>query len=200
MSVALDSVMETQVAQLNLLLYQIYRPYFNADPESVGGDTLTCGVCRKEFALADIVKFIQHKVLTCNKENYNADSKKSVAATENGGSTDNVISSENEANALETSTTTLVTTSASDTPPTSSTLTRRHSISTTTEVKSLSSSAASPADKVKTELEQPLRKKTLCMDAESNTVNSGKQEASLSILHLLQCMKIVCESHDASSS
>ena len=26
---ALDSVMETQVAQLNLLLYQIYRPYFN---------------------------------------------------------------------------------------------------------------------------------------------------------------------------
>ena len=29
MSVALDSVMETQAAQLNLLLYQIYRPYFN---------------------------------------------------------------------------------------------------------------------------------------------------------------------------
>lgn len=25
----MDSVMETQVAQLNLLLYQIYRPYFN---------------------------------------------------------------------------------------------------------------------------------------------------------------------------
>ena len=25
----LDSVMETQAAQLNLLLYQIYRPYFN---------------------------------------------------------------------------------------------------------------------------------------------------------------------------
>ena len=29
MSVALDSVMESQAAQLNLLLYQIYRPYFN---------------------------------------------------------------------------------------------------------------------------------------------------------------------------
>ena len=29
MSVALDSVVETQAAQLNLLLYQIYRPYFN---------------------------------------------------------------------------------------------------------------------------------------------------------------------------
>ncbi|QQP55050.1 Putative LOC100743078, partial [Caligus rogercresseyi] len=39
------------------------------DPECVGGDTLTCGVCQKDFALADIVKFIQHKVLTCNKEN-----------------------------------------------------------------------------------------------------------------------------------
>jgi len=35
----------------------------------VGGDTLTCGVCGKEFALTDIVKFIQHKVLNCNKEN-----------------------------------------------------------------------------------------------------------------------------------
>ena len=44
----------------------------------MGGDTLTCGVCRKEFALADIVKFIQHKVLTCNKENYRC-------STENGG-------------------------------------------------------------------------------------------------------------------
>ncbi len=29
MSVALDSVMETQAAQLNLLLYHMYRPYFN---------------------------------------------------------------------------------------------------------------------------------------------------------------------------
>ena len=42
----------------NLFLF-----YFLADPELVGGDTLTCGVCGKDFALADIVKFIQHKVL-----------------------------------------------------------------------------------------------------------------------------------------
>ena len=28
-NVGLDSVMESQAAQLNLLLYQIYRPYFN---------------------------------------------------------------------------------------------------------------------------------------------------------------------------
>ncbi|XP_076318308.1 BCL11 transcription factor A-like isoform X1 [Tachypleus tridentatus] len=32
-------------------------------------DTLTCGVCHKEFALSDILEFIQHKVRTCNKEN-----------------------------------------------------------------------------------------------------------------------------------
>ena len=34
MSVALDSVMESQAAQLNLLLYQIYRPYFNGKTHS----------------------------------------------------------------------------------------------------------------------------------------------------------------------
>lgn len=33
-------------------------------------DILTCGACQKAFALSDIVKFIQHKVLQCNKENY----------------------------------------------------------------------------------------------------------------------------------
>jgi B-cell lymphoma/leukemia 11A len=33
-------------------------------------DILTCGSCQKTFALAEIVKFIQHKVLQCNKENY----------------------------------------------------------------------------------------------------------------------------------
>ena len=30
----LDSVMESQAAQLNLLLYQIYRPYFNGKREN----------------------------------------------------------------------------------------------------------------------------------------------------------------------
>lgn len=33
-------------------------------------DILTCGACQKPFALADICKFIQHKNLSCNKENY----------------------------------------------------------------------------------------------------------------------------------
>jgi hypothetical protein len=40
-----------------------------ADAEVVQ-DILTCGACQKPFALADICKFIQHKVLSCNKENY----------------------------------------------------------------------------------------------------------------------------------
>lgn len=33
-------------------------------------DILTCGVCQKPFALGDIIKFIQHKMAACNKENY----------------------------------------------------------------------------------------------------------------------------------
>lgn len=41
----------------------------SADAEVVQ-DILTCGACQKPFALADICKFIQHKVLSCNKENY----------------------------------------------------------------------------------------------------------------------------------
>ena len=33
-------------------------------------DLLTCGVCQKEFLLSDILKFIQHKINRCNKENH----------------------------------------------------------------------------------------------------------------------------------
>ena len=168
----------------------------SADPESVGGDTLTCGVCKKEFALADIVKFIQHKVLTCNKENYsncNTEGKKTSA--ENGSDSTIEVSE-------TTTTTNLTTTTLSSNPasaPTAASVTltgRRHSISTTTpvtEVKSLVTAAAAvasggqataashtgvennnlPGQLVKTELESR-RNKVECVDAESNTVNSGK--------------------------
>lgn len=48
--------------------------FFTADSDTtepeVTQDILTCGLCAKTFALSDIVKFIQHKVLQCNKENY----------------------------------------------------------------------------------------------------------------------------------
>ncbi|XP_018572513.1 B-cell lymphoma/leukemia 11A isoform X2 [Anoplophora glabripennis] len=44
------------------------------DADGVEGDPhqdiLTCGVCQKSFALSDIVRFIQHKVTACNKENF----------------------------------------------------------------------------------------------------------------------------------
>lgn len=40
-----------------------------ADPDS-HQDILTCGACQKPFALSDIVRFIQHKVASCNKENF----------------------------------------------------------------------------------------------------------------------------------
>lgn len=40
-----------------------------ADPDG-HQDILTCGACQKPFALSDIVRFIQHKVATCNKENF----------------------------------------------------------------------------------------------------------------------------------
>ncbi|XP_057656564.1 B-cell lymphoma/leukemia 11B isoform X1 [Diorhabda carinulata] len=45
-----------------------------ADADGVEGDPhqdiLTCGICQKPFALSDIVRFIQHKVTSCNKENF----------------------------------------------------------------------------------------------------------------------------------
>ncbi|CAH4034576.1 unnamed protein product [Pieris brassicae] len=34
----------------------------------VPADTLTCGACRRAFALSDIVRFIQHKVSSCDKD------------------------------------------------------------------------------------------------------------------------------------
>lgn len=40
-----------------------------ADPDN-HQDILTCGTCQKPFALSDIVRFIQHKVTSCNKENF----------------------------------------------------------------------------------------------------------------------------------
>ncbi|XP_059222554.1 B-cell lymphoma/leukemia 11A [Stomoxys calcitrans] len=42
----------------------------STEGDAAAQDILTCGACQKAFALSDIVKFIQHKVLQCNKENY----------------------------------------------------------------------------------------------------------------------------------
>lgn len=60
--------------KVDAYLYLAFACIFTADSESAEPgaiqDILTCGSCEKTFALADIVKFIQHKVLQCNKENY----------------------------------------------------------------------------------------------------------------------------------
>ena len=57
------------------------HPYFSSQPRSKyfpfpaesqnpgsPGDYLTCGGCRKKFVLADLTKFVQHKVLECSKK------------------------------------------------------------------------------------------------------------------------------------
>jgi hypothetical protein len=101
-------------------------------------------VCRKDFALADIVKFIQHKVLTCNKENYQC-SRSSENGTAGGDNTpaasasvlggidprESLISS---ANASPTTGTTTSSTASTTLSGSGSAVTRRHSISTTTAV------------------------------------------------------------------
>ena len=43
--------------------------YFLISAEQEQQDFITCGDCQHEFKLCDIVKFIQHKVNGCNKEN-----------------------------------------------------------------------------------------------------------------------------------
>ena len=137
--------------------------------------------------MADIVKFIQHKVLTCNKENYCGDKKKAENGTEVAVTADN----EEAASLQPTSEPTASSTSASSEQPTSilaaattTTLTRRHSISTTTEVKSSlldNNNTTTTGTEVKAELDpvsllrRVQRSKAEYVDAESNTFNSGKK-------------------------
>ena len=60
LNIGLDSVMETQAAQLNLLLYQIYRPYFN------GKHTFTKHV----FKRLDISNIIKQKFAKRSAKTY----------------------------------------------------------------------------------------------------------------------------------
>ena len=184
----------------------------SADPELVGGDTLTCGVCRKDFQLADIVKFIQHKVLTCNKENYQCggSSENGAAGGDNtpAAASAPVPSGDDLRGNINSGVTTpigsgVATSTASSALPGSGTaVTRRHSISTTTAVQQqppLSaltppSGKSSPligsgnnnnhlGDLVKAELEGKQRaastNKAECVDADTNTINSGRKCAGL---------------------
>lgn len=172
----------------------------------MGGDTLTCGVCSKDFALADIVKFIQHKVLTCNKENY---CKKSGTATENGkenGDTDDdpkeAAESESTNNNNNKETTNSLSSPSTPTAPsatdkvTSSPPQRRHSTGSSSPGsaggKSPHSTSSEPVgvipmgcdllgdannhklDKLKSESEESRKRKADCVDADTNTIITGK--------------------------
>jgi len=70
MNLSADGMAESQQGRhLNLLLlHQMYQPFF-AEESSSPGDYLTCGGCKRKYVLADLTKFVQHKVLDCNKEN-----------------------------------------------------------------------------------------------------------------------------------
>ena len=68
MSVALDSVMESQAAQLNLLLYQIYRPYFNGKTHThpllvhIGRCEERAGL-RKAFVTLELAHVLVHAAI-----------------------------------------------------------------------------------------------------------------------------------------
>ena len=198
--------------------------FITADPELVGGDTLTCGVCRKDFALADIVKFIQHKVLTCNKENYQCSrsSENGAAGGDNSPSAASAPVQGDPRESLNSSLNAPCTTAGTTTSTASTTLsgsgtsvTRRHSISTTTAIQQqppLSaltppSGKSSPligsgnnnnhlGDLVKAELEGKQRSssenKAECVDADTNTTNSGKKIYSYIYSYIYNNIYLVC--------
>jgi len=69
MNSILNKMGEIQAAQLNLLLlHSIFKP-ITEETSKPAKDLLNCGVCKKEFLLEDISKFIQHKSGNCHQTN-----------------------------------------------------------------------------------------------------------------------------------
>jgi len=150
-------------------------------------DSLTCGVCRKEFPLAEIVRFIQHKVLSCNKENYRLTG--AGARPSRGGEGDSMHSLQVDGAGSSSS-------GSSGANATGSVCSRRPSISApinsrrmtptlTTATSSGSGGGVETvldddmattegASAVKAESTDAVRERPMTADAESNTVNSGK--------------------------
>ena len=57
-------IFNAKIIQKNINI--IYFPI--ADSSLVGGDTLTCGECKRDFKLQELTLFIQHKALnSCKK-------------------------------------------------------------------------------------------------------------------------------------
>jgi len=70
MNLSADSTISEDRQNLSLvLLQQMYGQPLSDDSRKTRGDYLTCGGCRQKFDLSDLTKFVQHKVLDCNKEN-----------------------------------------------------------------------------------------------------------------------------------
>lgn len=68
---AFPLIFQVYFTSFYLLIYLSFCfSFISADTEITHQDILTCGSCQKPFPLGDIVKFIQHKILICNKENY----------------------------------------------------------------------------------------------------------------------------------
>lgn len=53
----------------SILTFVLFSSVSDDTKNKTGGDFLTCGGCRRKYDLADLTKFVQHKVLDCNKEN-----------------------------------------------------------------------------------------------------------------------------------
>eukprot|EP00090_Calanus_glacialis_P022893 TRINITY_DN3523_c0_g1_i1.p1 TRINITY_DN3523_c0_g1~~TRINITY_DN3523_c0_g1_i1.p1 ORF type:complete len:462 (-),score=54.99 TRINITY_DN3523_c0_g1_i1:176-1561(-) len=69
MNSILSKMGEIQATQLNLLLlHSLYKPLTEGSTRPTN-DLLNCGVCKKEFPLQDISKFIQHKSEKCYPAN-----------------------------------------------------------------------------------------------------------------------------------
>ena len=150
-------------------------------------DSLTCGVCRKEFPLAEIVRFIQHKVLSCNKENYRLTG--AGARPSRGGEGDSMHSLQVDGAGSSSS-------GSSGANAAGSVCSRRPSISapinsrrmTPTLTTATSSgggietllddemTTTDGATAVKAETTDAARERPMTADAESNTVNSGKSK------------------------
>ncbi len=134
------------------------------EPEELAPDSLTCGVCRKEFPLAEIVRFIQHKVLSCNKENYRLRTGRPPNSEGGGEGVQSVDgSSSSEAGGIV--------------------CTRRPSISAPINARRLTPTVVDTSlvtvddtAEAKTESSSSSASVVKTADAESNTVNSGKRK------------------------
>lgn len=160
-----------------------------------GGDTLTCGVCSKDFALADIVKFIQHKVLTCNKENFCKDKsgEEAEAATNENGTSDgesnnnHSSSSDNAAAAASSSVAAAADSASKENGSSEESEGDKTTKEKDSEVIKMDLESSSPVTSTPDSLSAALQRKRKadCVDADTNTIITGKN-------YKKKCMSQLC--------